>query len=654
MKLIKLILLLLILTPVTLLAILYFTPERINFSKYQPQIEKYIQQKSGYKVSLGQDLKIQIFPVPRFSSKNIEVASFVGNKPLFMADNLDVTFSLENLWAMKLGLDEVLIENPKVYLHKDINSKANWEPKRKKRNSSATTDLSLLSSLGQVVISNAEFVYEDDLSGQQFNLKEGQFSISGEVLQKTELSFSGLLNAQKIESDLTLDLTSLIETSIMGQIRLGDSQINLKGFLDEILIKPSYKGDLSIEGENILSSIYEILHIAPNQRHFNVPLKMEGMVDLSPEYIKLNNYNVQFDVSETPISFDVTMGYWLNKKTESNSLKILSKEHLDLSSFSACHSEGSTPKNNKEFQWSEKIIDFDALRNLNLSLDIELIKGLSCKSYQAKYLKLRGDFEKEKFKMSQFKVEFSDGGNIRGTANIDIKSTPKGKINLNSYKFNIAEFLSKKSSKRMVLPVESEIKLEFSGRTMKEWVSNLSGNIEAYSNGMVLYGVNLSSLNNMLTNILMGGITNQSQSEDYGRFSLDGQIESGVFRSENISILLPDADIIVKGKADLLRMTMNFRAEPNPENTLGFKTPVIIKGSMLSPIIIPDTTTTQKIGATVGGVVAGPAGAALGGVLGAIIENSTKKEAPKTDNENDILKEKQKLQDEVLKFLQSR
>ena len=103
-------------------------------------------------------------------------------------------------------------------------------------------------------------------------------------------------------------------------------------------------------------------------------------------------------------------------------------------------------------------------------------------------------------------------------------------------------------------------------------------------------------------------------------------------------------------------MTMNFKAEPNPENKLGFKTPVLIKGSVFSPAVIPVATTSQKVGAAVGGAVGGPAGAALGGVLGAIMESGPKrKDVSATELDGDeIMKEKQRLQEEVLKFLQTR
>lgn len=656
MKLIKLLLLLIVLAPVTLIAILYFTPERIDFSKYQPQMEKYVQQKTGYKVSLGENLKIQIFPQPHISSNNVIVHSFNQDKAIFKAEAISMDLSLESLLSMKLDLDKLLIKNPAVYLHRDINNVANWEPKRKRKTSSKPIDLSFMSGLGDAVISNVEFIYEDDVTGQQFNLKDGQFSIAGEQLRKTKMKFSAALNNQKIEGDLNLDLSSLIETSVNGVIKLGENKVVLKGFFDELLLKPSYNGELNIEGDTIFNSVYEILHVAPNQRGFNIPLNTSGLVDIGINFIKLQNYNVQFDVSPTPVNFNVTADYWLNENETNNSVEISADELLDLTSFGFCQSQEGQSKGD-EFEWSEEILDFDFLKSIQLEGDVELLKGGVCQGSETKYFKIRGSVENSKLKVTQFKIDFPAGGNIRGTANLDVRDTPKGSISLNSHKLNLAKFMSPKTQKRITFPLNSEINLDFQGKSIKDWVGGLEGSIEADSEGLVLYGISVSSMAKMISNVFLGNLSG-TESEDYGKFSLKGGVEEGVFKSEKIQLQLSDADILVKGKADLVRMTMNFRAEPNPDNKLGFKNPVNIKGSILSPSIIPETTTTQKVGAAVGGAVGGPAGAALGGVLGAIMESggtSKKKDVSKTDMSGDeIMMEKQRLQEEVLKFLQTR
>lgn len=654
MRLLKLLLLLIILAPTTFIAILYFTPERIDFSKYQPQMESYIQKKTGYKVFLGDNLKIQIFPQPHVSSNNVEVKSFNNDKPIFKAETVSLDLSLESFLAMKVGLDKVLVKNPVIYMHRDINNVANWEPKRKKKTNSQPVDLSFMSGLGDAVISNAEFIYEDDVSGQQFNMKDGQFSISGEQLRKTKLKFSAALNNQNIEGDLNLDLSSLIETSVNGTIQLADNKVTLKGFFDELLLKPSYNGEFAIEGENVFGSIYELLHVAPNQRGFNVPLKTSGLVDIGSNYVKLNNYKIQLEASPTAVSFDVTTEYWFNGNDDNNTVKISSDEFLDLTSFEGCQVQEKSAKGG-DFEWSEQILDFDFLKSVKFDGDIELLKGFKCQSYKAKYFKLRANVDESKFKVTQMKVELPSGGNIRGTGTLDVRNTPKGSVSLNSHKLNLAQFMSSKAQKRITFPLNTDVSLEFEGKSLKEWVAGLKGDVEAESEGLVLYGISITSMAKMISNVFLGNLVG-TESEDYGKFSLKGSIEDGVFKSEDISLKLADADIMAKGKADLVRMTMNFRAVPNPDNKLGFKNPVNIKGSILSPSIIPETTTTQKVGAAVGGAVAGPAGAALGGVLGAIMESGkSKKDVSKTDMSGDeIMKEKQRLQEEVLKFLQTR
>ena len=653
MRLLKLLLLIIILAPATLIAILYFTPERIDFAKYQPQMENYLQQKSGYKVLLGENLKIRLFPTPHFSSEGLKVKAFQGEKPLFTAKKVSADVSIKDILTMTLALDKVLVQDPKIYLHNDINGKANWEPKRKRSGSSGAVDLSFLSGIGNVVISNVDFVYEDDLSGSQFSLKEGQFSISGERLNKTKVDFSGLLNSQKVESSLNVNLSSLIEVPVSGEIKLSENTIKLKGFIDELLTLPSYNGELEITGDSILPTFYEILHIAPNQRAINFPIQAKGMVDLSSSFVKFEKYNVQLDVSETPVVFDLTAEYNLINKSEDNTIELYAPEHLNFSGFKFCQ-KSSNKKSGSKFEWPETIMDFDYLKGMNLNVDVQLLKGFECGKHEFSYAKLRAKVANQQVRVTQFKLDQESGGNLRGTAKLNVKSTPKGDLTLSTHKLNVTEFISKNAVKRATFPIDSNLKLDFSGRTLKDWVSSLEGTVESSSEGVVLYGMNLSSLTRMLKDVLVGGITGK-ETEDYGRFSLVGSIADGVFKSDEITLKLADADIIAKGKADLVRMTMNFRAEPNPENSLGFKNPVNIKGSIMSPSIIPEATTSQKVGATVGGAIGGPAGAALGGVLGAIMESGPKRDVSKTDMSGDeIMKEKQRLQEEVLKFLEAR
>ena len=655
LKLLKLFIFVVIVAPITFAAVLYFTPERIDFSKYQPQMEDYILEKSGYRVSLGDNLKIRVFPSPHISSDNVVVHAFRGEKPLFTAEKVSLDLTLDNLLAMKVGVDKLLVKSPKVYLYKGIKGEGNWEPKRKRRTSSKAVDLSFISGLGEVLISNADVVMEDDQHGNQFKLQSGQFSIAGENLRQTKVNIAGVLNGVEIESQLNMDISNIVEISVMGDVQVAESKVTLKGFIDDLLLKPSYNGEMNFEGESLLTTVYDVLHVAPNQRTVDLPLKLVGIIDVSSDYLKLDNYSVSVAVSPTPVEFFVTSELWFNKQNQ-NTVNLSTVDKLNLETFKVCQQQQGAAKKSGDIEWSQELMDLTPLKNLKIVMDIDVLKGFTCQGYDVKYAKLRSSIDEGVVKVSQFKLEMSQGGDIRGTASLDTRGTPRGGIDITSNNLNVANLKAVEKQQRVKLPLDGMLQVDFSGKTVHEWVSGLQGKMMLNSDGLVLYGVSLSSLNNMLSNVFMDKLTGQAKSEDYGKFSMTGSIEDGVLKSENISLLLADADVIAKGKVDLVRMTMNFKAEPNPENQLGFKTPVLIKGSVFSPAVIPVATTSQKVGAAVGGAVGGPAGAALGGVLGAIMESGPKRQDVSSTelNGDEIMKEKQRLQEEVLKFLQTR
>jgi uncharacterized protein involved in outer membrane biogenesis len=651
-KFLKICLLLIVLIPTLLIATLLIVPEKVDFSIYKPQIESFLKEKTGLNVSLGENVSIKLLPQPYIQAENVEIKAFVGNKKLFRADKFELRVSLKELLSMNLSIKKMLIESPTVYLHRNINNQANWQPKRVKRRGGNAVDLSFIKGLGDIVISNASFVFEDDLNGSQFRFLEGQFSVDGSRLEDTNIHVSGLLNSEKIESTVSLNLTSVTETKLNGDILLANNKLEFKGLIDEIFSEPAFTGELKLAGPSVFESMYKVLSVAPSQRYLDIPLSLESSATLSQDLIEFKNLKTVFLVSPTEISFISNISY--TPVERSNKLGrieafISVADFVDLQKLPFCQ---KSPESKKPFAWSQEIKDFTFVKQLDADITFEALRGFACSGKSFDHANLRLTAEDGRVDMRQLVLGKGEG-NVNATGHMQTSGAhAKGAVKMTSQNFDVSKFMGDNMKKRMMMPLAMNMDLRFEGKSTAEWIESLAGTVEISSTDMTTVGINPETLQSVMMSVF--GLSGGKDTMAHGVFSMSGDIDDGVLRTENAFLTFPKVSVRAKGKVDLRRMVMNLKAVPDSENILGYDIPVLIKGSVFSPMILPDLTDRQGQGVAIGAVLAGPAGAALGSMIGSMMATTDADEASTTQkNHNEIMDEKQKLRDEVLRFLKS-
>lgn len=649
MKYIKICLLILILIPILLLVALLVVPEKVDFSIYQPQIEKYLKSKTGFTVSLGENVEIKLLPQPYIKADNVVVKSFVGDKNIFHANKLEFSTSLQSLLAMNVNIKKLLIETPTIYLHKNIDNQANWQPKRVKRRGGKSVDLSVITGLGDIVISNASVVYEDDLNGSQFRFLEGQFSVGGKHLADTNINFSGVLNAEKISTSLNVDLTNITETNLTGDMVFADNHLSYEGIMNNIFSNPVFKGKINLSGPTVFDSAYKIMAVSPSQRYINFPVLIESKVNLSSELIEFNNLKTMLSISPTTVNFVSDIKYVPSKSSRKSGyveLNVKVDEFINFETLPFCQ---KPQEKNSDFKWSKELLDLTFVKTLNANIQLNASNGFSCagKSFDKAYMDIVGS--KSVIKLNELSLIKGEGA-LNAKGQLSVKGAkPKGSIALTGQNFDIAKFMSSSLQKRLTLPLDMNANLNFEGRSSAQWVESLKGEMEISSTEITTVGINSKSLQTVVMSLF--GLSGGDDKVD-ASFTMNGDIKSGVLRTENMKLKFPKMIIDTKGKVDLRRMAMNLRSVPNSDNVLGYDMSVLIKGSVFKPIILPEVSAMQGSGVAIGAILGGPVGAVAGAVVGSMLngENTTEEiNSENVSNENE--QEKQKLRDEVLRFL---
>tara|TARA_R110000868_G_scaffold190862_1_gene434733 strand:- start:36657 stop:38627 length:1971 start_codon:yes stop_codon:yes gene_type:complete len=654
-KFLKITLLIIILIPTLLIAALIVVPEKVDFSIYKEQIESYIKTNTGLTVSLGEELSIKLLPQPHFSANNVYIKSFLNEKNIFHADKVDLTTSLKDLLSMNLSIKKMLVENPSVYLHRNIENEANWQPKRVKRNSSNSVDLSFIKGLGDIVISNISFVYEDDLNGSQFRLLEGQIAVDGGKLENTGIVMSGLLNDVNVESNILLNLSNGAQSNVDGFVSLAQNKLSFNGDIAELFYNPSYVGEFNLEGPAVFDSLYKVFGIAPGQRHIKFPLALSGTTSLSSAMYAFEDVSTTFAISPTSVTFVTNASFEPSQSSRTPGKflgSINSAEYLDLSPLSFC---AKGKKSNDSFEWSDEIIDFTFLKQLDAEFKIDAPLGLKCSD--------------KKFDSVQVLITVKDGlldikdavlgngnGVLKTTGSLNVRGQKaKGSVVMESNGFDLISFMSADAHQRVELPINLNMNLDFEGKSVLEWVEALRGKIDMSSASMTTVGLNTKSLQSVVTSLF--GLEKGTERMEQGSFTMNAEVSEGILRTENAVFSFPKITVESQGKVDLTRMVMSLKAQPSTENLIGYDIPVLIKGSVFSPIILPDVSSTKTQGAAIGAVLGGPVGAVIGSGIGSMLDGGSKNTPPtppessKKINEN--IDEKQKLEQEVLRFLQS-
>ncbi len=104
-------------------------PRFVDVQKYKPMIEEVVTGQTGRSFSMGDDIKLSVFPWVGVSLADIRLGSPKGfeSKDMIFVKRFEVRLKVMPLISRKIEVSTFVVDTPRFFLEKAKNGKANWE-----------------------------------------------------------------------------------------------------------------------------------------------------------------------------------------------------------------------------------------------------------------------------------------------------------------------------------------------------------------------------------------------------------------------------------------------------------------------------------------------------------------------------------------------
>ena len=320
-----------------LLVALYFAIQSPRFQNYiATKITEALSKKLNTKVSIG-NIKIEFF-------NNVLMEEFyiedLNKDTLAYFRSADANFSYFSLLDETISLDDIKIENLKLYLNRtskdstfNFNFLLNKKEKKNNLEKSPVWDI----SLKDFSLINTDFRYEDNYTGSSFittipklNLSVNNLDLDNEIIDIKELNiykptiiFSKSKNHNKIKKDFDLDIPFFVYTQ---KININDAKFSFINNIDTLNYYNLAFNNIEAKKINIaIENTYLF------KDSISASIQKFELIEKSGFEIK--NLNAIISMNSKAMSLD-TLSLKTNKSTINTSAKMTYRSFDDFKDFS--------------------------------------------------------------------------------------------------------------------------------------------------------------------------------------------------------------------------------------------------------------------------------------------------------------------------------
>lgn len=242
----------------------FIVPNYVDWNLHKENIEKAVENNTGYTISIDGDISLVTFPYPRLAINKVSLFSkeykaiHENSAPLISLEKAEVEISLAELFAGKLSVSKIYLLEPDISLEIDGEGRSNWKvttennEEEQIEHDDLNTGVEYL-AFNKVNIENGDlsFVDKSSLDGKNIKITD----IDAQALVKsgfsdfyTDLSFN--YDEYGVSASIATDLNAFlgngkgISIPLNTEIAIAEAGIELKYFG---LV--SLSGGLEMQGE---------------------------------------------------------------------------------------------------------------------------------------------------------------------------------------------------------------------------------------------------------------------------------------------------------------------------------------------------------------------------------------------------------------------
>ena len=614
---------------ILVLAGLLIIPKFVNVQKYKPQIEQRIAAATGRTFSIGDDLRLSLFPWAgmAFSELSLGNPSGFSEKQFITVKSFEVRVKLIPLLFKDIQVKRFLLNGARIVLEKNKDGRVSWDfakkapgkvpseihAKENKGSAEKTAQKPLLKSLaiGEFAITGGAVLWIDHAKGMRKELNDVNIRFQDVSLKRpVKLTCSALVDGKPlvlegsigplgedpgkgtIPVDVKIKALQQLETRLQGQVvnpagsLRYDLHVQVASFSPrKLLATLNQKFPVITADPQALNHVALKAKITGDTQQVSVS---EGALDVDQSKIKMS---VTAKAFEKP---DLTFEIQLDEIDADRYLPPKNKaEPSDVQEASKVEKGGGGISSAK------KPVDYAPLRRLVLSGSARIgklkIKNARMENVYLKIEAKNGVFNLDPFSMAMYQ------GVVSGNGSLNVQtSVPRTQITLSGKEIQ-ANPLLKDILKKDVLAgtLKAQMDVVMSGDTAESVKKSLGGKGDLLFKDGAVKGIDLAGMvRNIKATFGLAENVAERPKTDFAELHVPFTIQHGRINTPQTSLASPLLRIKATGNADLPTESLAFRIEPKFVGTLkgqgdneersGITVPILVSGSFNSPKFRPD------------------------------------------------------------------
>jgi AsmA protein len=627
---------------VVVVAALVLIPRFIDVKRYKPQIEAKVSKATGRTFTLGDDLRLSLFPWAGVTFSDLHLGSLPGfeEKDFVVVKSFDVRVKLFPLLFKDIQVKRFILNGARVVLETRKDGRVNWEFKAKsepgvskkvplevKKSSEDMTGTGLVLkglTVGEFAVTDGSVVWLDHGKKTRKEISDVSLRLQDVSMDRpVRLTFSARLDNQLFsiqgsvgptgkaldKGTIPLDLTA----NILGQMDVG-----LKGNVVDPAVRPKFDVDVQISPfspRKLLGAMGKVFPVATSDPKALNLMALKAGIKGDAGMISVSNGVIDLDESKLNISMEAG-----NFSKPSVTFKCdLDKIDLDRYLPSPSQKKGmekqpkTAAKQGKRAEKQPKTAaaqvkkktDYSLLRKLSIDGTVKIgnlkVKNAKIENVHFKLIGKNGVFNLRSMTMALYQGDLSGHGRFSVQKNV-----PRTNVQLTLKGVQAGPLFTDVLKKDFLEGnLKANINLTMTGDDAKQIKKTLNGNGDLLFKDGAIKGIDLAGMaNNVKAAFGLAEKTEETGRTEFSELHAPFTVKQGLVNTANTTLISPLIRLTASGTADLVSENLDFRVEPKFVGTLkgqgdtqersGLMVPVLVTGTFSSPKFRPDLESILK------------------------------------------------------------
>ena len=603
---------------VVIIAAMLIIPMFIDVQKYKPVLENKVAEATGRPFTVGDDLKLSLFPWAGISFSDLRLGNTDGfsEKEFVNVKSFEVRVKLLPLISKEVEIKRFVVEEPRIVLIKNKKGRGNWEqPKQQQKQTGAPQPgtggagglpINAL-TVGNFSISNGSALWIDQTTDTRKEVKNINLLLTDVSLDKpVQVKFTGELDNKPLAIEGTVGpVGSGLEKGVvpldLSLNALKQLAMKLKGNLENPATTPGVDLDITVEEfspRELVAALGQTFPVKTTDPKALSSVALKAHINADAKRASISKGVLNLDQSQ--LNFSATASQFSRPNLKFD----LSLDKIDLDRYMPPKSD-SPPAEKTPAKDKKTKTDYAPLRRLVLDGLIKIAQlTVSKANVQDVYLKINaqnGVFNLDPMKLNMYQ------GNANGKAVWNVaQDIPESSLNLKINNVQAEPLLKDMLAKDILQgSTNADINLSMRGDEPELIKKTLNGKGYLKFNDGAIVGIDLAAMvRNVATAFGLTEKAGERPKTDFTELDIPYTITNGAVNTPQSNLKSPFIRVIAAGTADLVKETLDFRVEPKAVATLkgqgdeaqrgGLMVPVVVSGTFSSPKFRPDVSAAAK------------------------------------------------------------